>query len=517
MSAIARLVLPLCATVAASAADPTPPGTGTGLRGDYFAAAGLTGAALVRLDATVSFDWGLGSPAAGIPVDGFSARWTGRIEPRYGEAYTFTTIADDGVRLWIDGTLVIDDWTTHAAAARSGTIALAAGRVYDLRLEYLETTGAASVSLSWSSASQAREVVPQRQLYPAAGIPAPAAGDGRTVARALVHAGSYRTYRLHVPASYVRGLATPVVVANHFLWANSSTMEALTGFSAMADRKGFVVAYPDAIDGLWDVGFGSTYDDVGFVAHMLDELAATYTVDADRVFATGMSNGAQFTYVLGQRLGARFAAIAPVSGSIFTLAGFKPTSPVSVLAMHGTADTIVPYQGIAGVMFSEEQAVGMWAAFDGCAPASFALLPDLAPTDGCRVVRATCARGAGGTEVVLDAIIGGGHAWPGQAAVLFGATCRDLDATTDIWEFFAKHPRQARTSALTAGEAQAQPLAIAAEQATVDDAVPDADAGTAHGHGCGLGAGTGLVGVLLAFARRRSVAGAGTPGSRPSP
>ncbi len=88
---------------------------------------------------------------------------------RYSETYTFITSTDDGVRLWVDGALVIDDWVAHAATERTATIELAAGRSYELRLEYFNGAGAGSARLLWSSRSQMREVVPSSALTPGTG------------------------------------------------------------------------------------------------------------------------------------------------------------------------------------------------------------------------------------------------------------------------------------------------------------------------------------------------------------
>jgi hypothetical protein len=142
-------------------------GTGTGLSAQYFATPTLGGASVARIDRTVAFDWGYGSPDPAIPADRFSARWTGQVQAQRSETYTFTTTSDDGIRLWIDGRLLIDDWTDHAPRDDSATLALVAGQQYDLRLEYYENGGGAVARLAWSSPSTPRAIVPTSQLYPA--------------------------------------------------------------------------------------------------------------------------------------------------------------------------------------------------------------------------------------------------------------------------------------------------------------------------------------------------------------
>ena len=97
--------------------------------------------ALTRVDASVDFDWSEGSPAPGIGVDGFSVRWTGTFTPAQSETYALGTLSDDGVRLWLDDTLVIDNWSNHAAEYHSVDVAFNAGQAYSLRMEYYENGG----------------------------------------------------------------------------------------------------------------------------------------------------------------------------------------------------------------------------------------------------------------------------------------------------------------------------------------------------------------------------------------
>ncbi|MDA3800273.1 MAG: PA14 domain-containing protein [Kiritimatiellae bacterium] len=142
-------------------------GTGTGLKGDYYNTQDLSGSiVLTRTDATVNFDWGGGSPGSGVNSDNFSVHWTGQVQPRYSETYSFYTTSDDGVRLWVNGTLVIDKWQDQGPTEWSGTISLTANQKYDIKMEYYEAGGGAMAKLSWSSASQAKEIAPTTQLYP---------------------------------------------------------------------------------------------------------------------------------------------------------------------------------------------------------------------------------------------------------------------------------------------------------------------------------------------------------------
>ena len=142
-------------------------GTGNGLSATYYNDIAFTGATVTRLDPTVDFVWGSGSPAAAIGADTFSARWTGQVEAQFTGTYTFYTVSDDGVRLWVNGQPVINNWTDHAPTENSGTIALTAGQRYDIRMEFYENGGGATAQLLWSSASVPKAVIPSSRLYAA--------------------------------------------------------------------------------------------------------------------------------------------------------------------------------------------------------------------------------------------------------------------------------------------------------------------------------------------------------------
>ena len=133
----------------------TGPGGESGLKGEYFNNEQLTGdPALVRTDKTVAFKWGDDSYISGGPVDHFSIRWTGYFIPKTTDDYKFYTSADDGVRLYIDGEPVIDDWKRHAETLDSFGKRLEAGKPYQIKLEYFEATGGATASFGVAAASE---------------------------------------------------------------------------------------------------------------------------------------------------------------------------------------------------------------------------------------------------------------------------------------------------------------------------------------------------------------------------
>jgi polyhydroxybutyrate depolymerase len=272
-------------------------------------------------------------------------------------------------------------------------------------------------------------------------IPSP--GDQ---SRTLRVGGIERHFVLHIPRPARRG-RLPLVVVLHGAGGSGSRMAAGTGFSAEADRRGFVAVYPDGIDGGWNDGRApDATDDVAFVRAMLDTLAGELRTDPDRIYAAGISNGAMFTHRLACELPGAFAAIAAVAGGIPAAAASRCTTgpPVSFIGFNGTADRLVPFEG-GGELLSAMASAAHWAAVDGCGPSpSSTLRPDRAPADGTRVRRWSWIGCAPGASVVLYAVGGGGHSWPGAAPMhvpLLGRTTRDLSATRTIAAFFLAHPR----------------------------------------------------------------------------
>ena len=135
-----------------------------GLTGTYFDTATLTTQKTVRTDPTVNFGWGTGRPAANVGPDTFSVRWTGRVLPLADGTWTFYASSDDAIRVWLNGQLVVDDWTAHSLREARGTIALTADRSYTIQIEYVERTKSATARLSWSGPGTTKQIVPTTQL-----------------------------------------------------------------------------------------------------------------------------------------------------------------------------------------------------------------------------------------------------------------------------------------------------------------------------------------------------------------
>ncbi len=147
----------------------TPIPTGTGLIGHYYKGANLQEpVALTRVDPTINFDWGVTAPDPQFQGTDYSVRWTGRLRATTTATYTFTFIADDGVRLYFGpgSPLVIDDWNAHGPTPDSFNVDLTAGQFYAITIEYFECCGGDAIAqLYWAIGGGNRVIVPSSQLY----------------------------------------------------------------------------------------------------------------------------------------------------------------------------------------------------------------------------------------------------------------------------------------------------------------------------------------------------------------
>ncbi len=188
-------------------------------------------------------------------------------------------------------------------------------------------------------------------------------------------------------------------------------------------------------------------DDVKFTARLLDDLATVANIDAKRVYATGISNGGMMCHRLAAEMSDRIAAIASISGTI-AIERVEPRRPVPVLHFHGTADTLLPYNGPTPAIArflpfkSVEETIATWVRINGCEQSPrMTTLADTAH-DGTRIQRKEWTAGRHGAPVILYTIEGGGHTWPGEdtSAAFLGKVTMNIHANDVIWEFFLKHP-----------------------------------------------------------------------------
>jgi len=138
-------------------------GPGGGVRADYFIGRNLMNRVLTRIDPQISFNWA-GAPDEAVGENNFSVRWTGEVEAAFTETYTFYTNSNDGVRLWVNGQQLVDNWTDHGNTENSGNIDLVAGQTYSVVMEYYENDGDAVAELRWSSPRTPKQLIPQAAL-----------------------------------------------------------------------------------------------------------------------------------------------------------------------------------------------------------------------------------------------------------------------------------------------------------------------------------------------------------------
>ncbi len=285
-----------------------------------------------------------------------------------------------------------------------------------------------------SSASVTTTIPVGPSIAPTAAVsPArPRAPSGDSV-ETITHDGIERRYLLHVPTDLPADRSVPLVLVLHGAGGDPEDIEAGSGWNALADERGMVIAYPEGDGGDWNAGeccgvaVREAHDDVGFLEALIDHLDGFAQVDANRVVVAGHSNGGMMAYRLACDPGVHVEGVASVSGT--NMAGCQPAHPLSFLEIHGTADRVVPYTG-------------------GTTPESIAAgLPPLTPVEvsvgwlvdalGCestpeestvsKATTQTWERCREGTRVRFVTLTGSGHSWPRD---------RPLDATTAIADFF---------------------------------------------------------------------------------
>jgi polyhydroxybutyrate depolymerase len=262
------------------------------------------------------------------------------------------------------------------------------------------------------------------------------------------HNGNSRLVIVMRPEHAVAG--APMLLLLHGQGGMPQNMANITQVAAEVAQRGYWVFLPAAVNGLWndnpDTSDG-TKDDVGFIARVIDIAVSEYGVDASRVYAAGISNGAFMSERLGCELSDRIAAIGIVSATIRDglAAQCQPAQPPPFTMIVGTADPFVLYGG-SGNKLSADDTLAFWASLHGCQSGAGIEedLPDIA-RDATTVQRTLHRVCSSGKEVQRYTVDGGGHAWPGGwqylPVPLIGQTSHDIDATTVLLDFFDRWTR----------------------------------------------------------------------------
>lgn len=246
----------------------------------------------------------------------------------------------------------------------------------------------------------------------------------------LRSAGEARIFRVHLPSHPPEG-PVPVVLCFHGRTDNAVKIEHWSGLSTLADREGFIAVYPEGLDAKWRI---TSDADTMFVKDILAALAARFPIDTSRIYASGISNGAQLAWLLACRHPDDFAAFGLVAGSYPRVSGHGERPPLIIF--HGTLDLVLPYGGGKNAMPVRDFAIG-WATRPGC---SLGGRGEVILRKGDALGERWCCSPGG--EVELYTLHGGGHSWPGSdmpAAI----TSHDVNASQLMWDFFTHHPRRA--------------------------------------------------------------------------
>jgi len=289
---------------------------------------------------------------------------------------------------------------------------------------------------------------------------------GEFNSKTFQHGGVERTYHLYLPTNFDKSKPTPLVLALHGGGGTGKNFENVTSAGTLttaAESRGVILIMPDGKDKHWNDGrpeiFGNDpmYDDAGFISTLIDDMIQNYGVDANRVYATGISNGGFMSIRLAIDLSNKLAAIAPVTAQLSEANQSKvPELPISIMIVNGEDDPLVPYNGgcidvpltpecSRGEVLSTQETIEKIIGYNQCVNPSETVPIDTIPNDGTSVEITTYNGCEQGTEVVLIKVIGGGHTWPGGeqylSTTVVGAVSKEINASEMILEFFLSHSR----------------------------------------------------------------------------
>ena len=258
----------------------------------------------------------------------------------------------------------------------------------------------------------------------------------------LEHDGLTREYTIHIPPGYNADNPVPLVFSLHGFGSNNDINYLYTEFTLIADTANFIVVFPLGTtylgDAYWNVGgftSGSTVNDVGFLDALIDEISSNYSINPDRVYSTGMSNGGYMSFLLACQISSKIAAIASVTGSMTPSTYYEcnPEHPMPVLQIHGTTDETVSYEGDPGWSESIPDVLDYWVTYNNCETEAIVTpFEDIDPSDGSTAEHHLWNSGDNGVTTEHIKIAGGGHDWPGSWGNM------DVSASIEVWKFFMR-------------------------------------------------------------------------------
>lgn len=280
----------------------------------------------------------------------------------------------------------------------------------------------------------------------------------------FVYDGFERTYLVHIPQHYSNNEPLPLIIAMHGGLGSASNLQNQSQLSKKADEDNFIVVYPEGVAGgilnirTWNAGWccghasDSNIDDVGFINVLIDTLLSKYSINENRIYATGMSNGGFMSYRLACELSDRIAAIAPVAASM-SLKGCSPGRSVPIISFHSYQDTNVPYLGGLGSGLSyhhnspQDSVLDAWKIFNNCNEKNDTVVNNSEYTF---IKRFNCECNS---EIHQYLTKDGGHSWPGGKKTISGDESSNFINANDLmWDFFKQYTLDCQPSGTSSSE-----------------------------------------------------------------
>lgn len=257
-----------------------------------------------------------------------------------------------------------------------------------------------------------------------------------------------RDYILYVPSTYDENSSLPLVFNLHGgAMTARDQMEQVSDMRSLADSENFILVYPQSTNEngipIWNLGGENSkatdVDDVGYISHLINKISNFYSINLDRVYVVGFSNGGYLSFELACKLSEEIAAFASVAGHMFidTYNECMPTHPTPFLSINGTEDN---YEGIESYYLSIENSNNYWIEYN-----KTDLIPvisdieDINTFDGSTVQLFSWINGKNGVEIDHYKILGGGHSWPSlNTNSDKDMSNGDIDSNKIIWEFFSR-------------------------------------------------------------------------------
>ena len=256
------------------------------------------------------------------------------------------------------------------------------------------------------------------------------------ISKTMMYDNENREYLIYIPSSYSNDRSTPILFAFHGFGGYNQYFINDADFRNLADQYNFIAVYPQGLvcnDGTtWNThppggDNKCSQDDIGFFAALLYEISGNYNVDSGKVFLTGYSNGADFSFSMACYQSTLVTAIAPVSGlmPMNDSSECQPSHATSVMIFNGTIDYSRPYSGIAGYMMGVDQTVAYWSQYNNT---------DSSPQTNIvgDIQNYTYLNGDNNTTVDLFKIINGDHDW-------FNLSYNGNSMEELMWNFFSSN------------------------------------------------------------------------------